>query len=90
MSTGARPKGAGLVWVLGAILFVLHYDFWYWSDGSLVFGFVPIGLAYHAGVSVLASLCWLVAVFLAWPAHLEAWADEGEGPAPGAAVDEAA
>ena len=26
-----------------AVLFVLHYDFWFWSDGTLLFGFVPIG-----------------------------------------------
>ena len=34
-----------LVWILALVLAVLHYDFWYWDDRSLVFGFVPIGLA---------------------------------------------
>ncbi len=32
------------------LLAVLHQDFWWWDDGhTLVFGFMPVGLAYHAG-----------------------------------------
>lgn len=64
------------VWGLVLALAVLHYDFWYWDDRTLVFGFMPIGLAYHAGFSLAAGLVWLLAVRFAWPANLEAWADE--------------
>ena len=37
-----------LVYVGIVLLFVLHQDFWLWEDTTLVFGFIPIGLAYHA------------------------------------------
>ena len=41
-----------LVILLGILLVVLHQDFWFWDDATLVFGFLPVGLAYHAGFSV--------------------------------------
>ena len=69
------------VWALVALLAVVHYDFWYWGDASLVLGFVPIGLAYHAAYSLACGLTWLVAVFLAWPREVEEWA-EATDPAP--------
>ena len=55
-----------------AVLYVLHQDFWFWDDARpLVFGFLPIGLFYHAAFTVAsAAVLWLV-VQLAWPAHLE-------------------
>ena len=60
-------------------LYVLHQDVWFWrSARPLVFGFIPIGLFYHACFSVAASLLlWLLVTF-AWPAHLEEDA-EGRG-----------
>ena len=53
-------------------LYVLHQDFWNWRRARpLVFGFVPVGLFYHAAFSVAcAGLMWLLVRF-AWPAHLE-------------------
>lgn len=48
-------------------LAVLHHDFWLWDDGQLVFGFLPTGLAYHAGFSLLTALVWLAAALRAWP-----------------------
>jgi len=67
-----------IIWILAAALFVLHQDFWNWGNDTLVFGFMPIGLAYHAGFSLAAALVWLGAVKFAWPSELEAWADEGD------------
>ena len=64
------------VWGLVIVLGILHYDFWNWDDGSLVFGFLPVGLAYHGAYSILAGLAWFMVVRNAWPAELEAWADE--------------
>jgi hypothetical protein len=60
-----------------AALYVLHQDFWNWRTAHpLVFGFVPIGLFYHACFAVAASLLMWLLVSLAWPGHLEREADE--------------
>ena len=57
---------------LVAVVYVLHQDFWNWKEAyPLVFGFLPIGLAYQAGYSVLASAMMAVLVWTAWPKHLE-------------------
>jgi hypothetical protein len=37
----------------------------------LLFGFLPPGLAYHAGYSIVTSLMMAVLVKIAWPKHLE-------------------
>ena len=58
------------------ILFVLHQDFWNWGNTTLVFGFLPIGLAYHAGYSIVAALFWFLVSKFAWPHAIEKWADE--------------
>ena len=33
-----------LIWLLVAALLIAHQDYWNWTDRSLVFGFMPIGL----------------------------------------------
>jgi hypothetical protein len=53
-------------------LYALHQDLWFWREARpLVFGFLPIGLAYHAVYTLAAAglMAWLGRV--AWPAHLE-------------------
>lgn len=63
------------------VLYALHQDFWLWrSARPLVFGFLPIGLFYHACFSVAAALLLWLLVSCAWPRHLERDA-EGEGRA---------
>ena len=47
-----------IVWLLVLAIAILHYDFWLWSDRSLLFGFLPVGLAYHAGLSAASGLVW--------------------------------
>jgi len=60
-------------------VYLLHQDSWNWKKAEpLVFGFLPIGLAYHAGYSILASVTMALLVRFAWPKHLEA-----TEPAPG-------
>lgn len=54
------------------ILALLHQDFWFWDDPSLVWGFLPIGLAYHCLYSVVAGLAWYLAMKYAWPDELDA------------------
>lgn len=68
-----------LVWFLVVLLAILHFDFWWWDDKTLVFGFLPIGLAFHAGFSIACSIVWLMAVTWSWPADIESWADEVDG-----------
>jgi hypothetical protein len=55
-----------------AALYVLHQDVWNWRTAHpLVFGFVPIGLFYHACFAAAASLLMWLLVTFAWPGHLE-------------------
>ncbi len=70
------PMKNKTIWILFTLMFVLHHDFWFWGDTSLVLGFLPVGLAYHAGFSLAAAMLWLSAVKFAWPTDLERWADE--------------
>jgi Protein of unknown function (DUF3311) len=53
------------------VLLVLHQDFWFWTNKYLVFGIVPLGLAYHAGFTVLAAITLFVFTRTIWPKHLE-------------------
>ena len=63
-----------------ALLYVLHQDFWFWREARpLVFGFLPIGLAYHVAFTVASSLVLWLLVRTSWPAHL----DEGPPASPG-------
>ena len=79
MSTSESSSGKILVWGLFLLMFILHQDKWWWDDGHLVFGFLPIGLAFHAAFSLgCAALGW-IAIKMAWPYELEAFA-ENETP----------
>ncbi|MFP6887512.1 MAG: DUF3311 domain-containing protein [Opitutales bacterium] len=76
MASSRSSSVKALVWGLFLLLFLVHQDFWLWADDSLVFGFMPIGLAYHALFSVACSCLWAFAVFKAWPEEIERWAEE--------------
>ena len=60
-----------LIWVLVAALLIAHQDFWYWTDETLVYGIIPIGLFYHACLSVVAGVFWFLVCSFAWPKDLE-------------------
>lgn len=49
------------------VLVALHHDFWLWNDSTLVGDWMPIGLAYHIVLSIVAAAFWLIAVKAAWP-----------------------
>ena len=68
--------GKSLVWGLFVILFFLHQDLWWWDDADLIFGFMPIGLAYHAGFSMACAFLGWLAISYAWPHDLEKFAEE--------------
>jgi uncharacterized oligopeptide transporter (OPT) family protein len=72
-----------LLFILVAAVYVLHQDYWNWKNSDVVLGFLPVGLAYHAGYSILAAVMMAVLVKFAWPKHLEdvePQADEAKKP----------
>lgn len=63
-------KFALILMVVG--MFLLHQDCWNWKRYEpLFFGFVPVGLAYHAAYSIAAAVMMAVLVKYAWPKDLE-------------------
>lgn len=68
-----------LVLAAVAAFAILHQDLWLWDDATLVLGFLPAGLAYHAGFTLATAGLWAAAVRFAWPADAED--DGGDGSA---------
>ena len=69
-----------IVYALILLLVILHQDLWWWDDSdTLVLGFVPIGLGYHAAVSVAAAVLWALAVKFCWPADVDATDEPAAG-----------
>jgi hypothetical protein len=63
----AFPKMPRILLVAILVLLVLHQDNWFWTDARLVFGFMPVGLFYHACISIAASIMWFWATKYCWP-----------------------
>jgi hypothetical protein len=61
-----------LLTLLVAAMYALHQDLWFWDTAHpIVFGVLPIGLAYHVAYSIAAAaLMWLL-VRVSWPTHLD-------------------
>ncbi len=60
------------IWFLPiVVLAVLHQDNWWWASTDLVMGFVPIGLAWHAMISLGAGLGWWLVILFAWPTSVD-------------------
>lgn len=58
--------------LLVGVVYLLHQDCWNWKAiQPLTFGFLPVGLAYHVGYSLLATVLMAVLVRFAWPSHLD-------------------
>lgn len=66
-----------VVWVLVILLLILHQDNWLWENDKLIFGFMPIGLLAHAGISVAASVVWFIATLIAWPVEEDFSVEDG-------------
>lgn len=60
-----------VVWVLVILLIILHQDYWFWYNDTLVLGFIPMGLFYHALISLAAGFTWYLATLYAWPEGLD-------------------
>ena len=68
-----------VIWGLVVLLLVLHQDNFLWDRPTLVFGFMPVGLLYHAGISLAAGIVWYSATRFCWPHEVDqASAVEGE------------
>ena len=67
------------LWVI--VFIALHQDIWNWTNKALVFGFVPVGLAYHAMYSIGAALTMALMVRYLWPAELDDENPQGGGAA---------
>ena len=73
-ATGCKHTGMkrALLAIIVIALYVLHQDVWFWRAARpLVFGFLPVGLFYHASFTLAVSLLLWAIVKHAWPAHLE-------------------
>ena len=68
-------KARNVVFVCVLVLMVLHHDFWLWDDKTLLFGFMPSGLAWHATYSVVAAVFWFLVMKFAWPQAIEDFAE---------------
>lgn len=70
-------------WGLGlavVVFYLLHQDIWFWdTPRPLVFGFLPIGLFYHAAYSVAVAGLMVALIRWAWPAALEREAETSDG-----------
>jgi hypothetical protein len=63
---------AAVLTILCIVVYALHQDFWFWKTHEpMLFGILPIGLAYHAGFCFLCALLMFILVKFAWPSHLE-------------------
>jgi len=65
-----------IFWTVFAVLVILHHDWWFWDDGRLVLGFLPVGLAYHVLFSLAAAGLWAWAVFDVYRDIFEATPEE--------------
>jgi len=59
-----------IVWGMVVLLVILHHDIWLWDNTTLVAGFMPVTLLYHAGISLGAGFTWFLATKFAWPTDL--------------------
>jgi hypothetical protein len=61
-----------VLFLLVAAVYVAHQDLWNWHTADpMIFGFLPVGLAYHAAYSIVAAVMMAILVNFAWPKNLE-------------------
>ena len=69
-----------LLTTLVLALYAFHQDVWLWRTARpLVFGFLPVGLFYHACYTLACALLMWLLVSVAWPQALEDEAERGRG-----------
>jgi hypothetical protein len=61
-----------LLLLLIVAVYAAHQDLWNWGKADpMIFGFLPIGLAYHAAFSIACAVLMAILVKTAWPKELE-------------------
>lgn len=71
-----------LIFGLLILLALAHQDFWWRSDyRTVLFGVLPVSLAYHICISIAASVLWGLACYYCWPSGVDI--DDAEAAAPG-------
>jgi hypothetical protein len=61
-----------LLFLLIVAVYAAHQDVWNWRKaGPMLFGFLPVGLAYHAAYSMAAAVLMAILVKCAWPKGLD-------------------
>jgi hypothetical protein len=63
----SKRSGPLVIVLLATLLLILHQDYWFWTNKTLVFGILPIGLFWHICISIAAVLTWALATRIAWP-----------------------
>ena len=71
-----------LLYLALAALYLLHNDFWFWTERREIFG-LPAGFAYHVAYCLAASALMAALVNVALPAD-----SEPESPGPGSPAPE--
>lgn len=69
-----------IIWLLVALLIILHQDFWYWNSEQIVLGFIPIGMFYHVCLSLAAAFVWFLACTFAWPEGVDEFEESSVAP----------
>ena len=61
-----------LVLVACLLFLALQQDVWFWEDDATwFFGFLPVGIAFHAVYTLGLALFWYGVVTVAWPSGLD-------------------
>lgn len=60
-----------LITLFFILLLVLHQDFWWRDNPTLVFGILPISLAYHVAWTLLVAVAWFFVTKFCWPDALD-------------------
>lgn len=69
-----------LVIALVAVLVVAQQDYWAWDRiDPMILGVLPIGLAWHVGISLAAAMLWALATRYCWPSDVDVAEDAGIG-----------
>ena len=57
-----------LVYLLFFALVIAHHDFWWWDQHRpFIFGTIPVGLAWHVGISLGAAFVGILGILFCWP-----------------------
>lgn len=85
----SRRSGPLVIAVLAVLLLILQQDYWFWSNKTLVLGFLPMGLFWHICISIAATLTWYLATQIAWPRETQGKNGIGQasGGAPVSAIE---